>query len=371
MNSSGPYFKISEEHNCPMYTIGDRFFVSGKAFPLDGAGERSFVTTTIIKTPDRKDICKILIGDLNSVYVKYENLEGINRLTRNCSGCSGVVRLEYVKPKEESADGKKRKPTKSKRRDFDNIGGVAGMLYIFPIFQNLDHSAIKELLPLLKIKKFAGGSMILSKGEKCKNLYIIVGGRAEIVREDGAVAGVLERGAVFGEISLLTGSPVKAGVRASEFVTALMIYGKDFQKVLMKFPPLQMYFAKLLAERLAESDMGMHDAIGSGMSGNVFEMKPSELLQTLNLNNKTGVLAFMGKDHDARTYFKKGKLVAADYNEKKGADAFFEILRLKNGRFMFTQGLPSDKKDAAPIGDFMYLLMEGIRLLDEDSGTPD
>lgn len=370
MNSSGPYFEISEEHNCPLYTIGDRFLVSGKVFPLDSSKEKSFVTTTIIRVPDRKEICKILIGDLNSVYLKYDNLEGINRLTKNCSGCSGVVRLEYKKPKEDPTGGQKPRRPKSRLQDFDNIGAIASMLYIFPIFQTLDHSDIKDLLPLLKIKKFASGTTILSKGEQCKNLYIIVGGRAGIVREDGVSIGVLERGAVFGEISLLTGSPVTASIRAEEFVTALMVYGRDFQKVLMRFPPLQMYFARLLAERLAESDMGMNESIGPGLSGNLSEMKPSELLQTLNLNHKTGMLTFTGRDHEARAYFKQGKLVGADYNEMKGADAFFQILRLKNGRFTFTQGLPADKRDARPLGDFMYLLMEGIRLMDDDSESP-
>ncbi len=45
---------------------------------------------------------------------------------------------------------------------------------------------------------------------------------------------------------------------------------------------------------------------------------------------------------------------------------FFELLKLKQGRFKFSPGLTPEEMDATEVGDFMHLLMEGLRRIDED-----
>ncbi len=70
-------------------------------------------------------------------------------------------------------------------------------------------------------------------------------------------------------------------------------------------------------------------------------------------------------------YFREGNLVKAKYSKKEGKEAFFEILKEKDGRFKFSPGLPPEEENTPELGDFMWLLMEGVRRIDEENGTID
>jgi len=126
-----------------------------------------------------------------------------------------------------------------------------------------------------------------------------------------------------------------------------------------------MYFARLLAQRLAKTNVERLEEFASGMTGKLAENPPSELFQTLNLNHKTGLLTLTLSRGTAELSFREGALIRADYDEREGKDAFFEVLREKEGRFKFTPGLSPQEMKAPEMGDFMWLLMEGVRRIDE------
>ena len=71
------------------------------------------------------------------------------------------------------------------------------------------------------------------------------------------------------------------------------------------------------------------------------------------LNNGHAQLAFRG-----------GEIVAAHY---QGKEAFFDMLREKKGRFSFSANLSDDEEQSPPIDGFMKLLMEGLRVIDEEA----
>ncbi|MCP4349723.1 MAG: DUF4388 domain-containing protein [Desulfobacterales bacterium] len=358
------FFKICEENSCPLYELGDEFRVSGKTLLLESENDKKFISTSIIKIATDKSVCRILAGDLTSVLIKHGSIESIPKYTMNCSGCTGWIRLEYdnklfFKEKELRAGS----PVEKYEND---VGFATKLLNKFPIFQTLNEVDIKKLIPMLKMKKYPSGSTIIEKGDPGSNLFIILSGKAEVLVDEGICINVMERGDVFGEISLLIGTPVGATIKVVELVTVLFIYGKDFKKVLNMFPSMQMYFARLLAQRLAKTNVERLEEFTSGMVGKLSDNPPSELLQTLNLNHKTGILSLTLPKGPAEVGFREGGLVSAQYGEKKDSEAFFVILKEKEGRFKFTPGLPDDKKDSPELGDFMWLLMEGTRRMDED-----
>ncbi len=353
-------FQIIEENNCPLYELGDQFKLSGKALLLKEKKEKTFITTSVIRMPSEKPACRILVEDITAVLIKYESMASVHRCVLNCSGCSGLIRLEYKKEEEE-------KDALPDVRKYDtDINALVSLLYIFPIFQNLEEEDVEQIIPLLKMKKFAKGTDILRKGDPGTNLYILISGRAEVLIDDRTSIAVMERGDVFGEISLLIGTPVGATVRVTQTARVLYIPGRDFKGILNDFPSLQIYFARLLAKRLSRTNDERFEEFTSGIIGNLSEMPPSELLQTLNLNRKTGMLNLALPKGPARATFREGGLINAKYCQKEGQEAFFEILKEKKGRFKFIQGLSPEDMNAPELGDFMWLLMEGIRKIDEE-----
>ncbi|MDM8524347.1 DUF4388 domain-containing protein [Desulfococcaceae bacterium HSG8] len=350
-------FKIIEENNCPLYELGDEFRLSGKAVLLGDNEEKKFINTSVIKMPTDRPVCRILISDITAVLVEYGSMENIPKYVTNCSGCTGLIKIEYNQERKFTAA--------DMDKSEDDLSFATKLLKRFPIFKDLDEADIKKLAPMLKMKKFAGESTIIKNGDSASNLYIIVSGKAEVVVDD-TVIGVMEKGEVFGEISLLIGTPAGATVKVTELVTVLFIYGKDFKKVLNMFPSLQMYFARLLARRLARTNVERLEEFASGMIGRLSENPPSELLQTLNLNHKTGVLTLTLSQGSAELSFREGNLIRAKYSKKEGKEAFFSILMEKEGRFKFTPGLSDEEMDTPELGDFMWLLMEGMRRIDEE-----
>jgi hypothetical protein len=106
------------------------------------------------------------------------------------------------------------------------------------------------------------------------------------------------------------------------------------------------------------------------MIGKLEEIPPEALFQTLNANHKTGILTITQlQKGTARFSLRQGSLIKASYAGNKGESAFFVLLRVKNGRFKFTPGLPPEDLDVPEIGHFMKLLMEGLQRMDERS-TP-
>ncbi len=245
---------------------------------------------------------------------------------------------------------------------------VAGLLHNFSIFKSLSSDDLRTFVTFLKLRKYSEGEIIVNKGEPGTNLFIIVSGRAEVLDEEGGSLAFLGAEEVFGEMSLLSGEPVGATVKMAKAGIVLYLNGKNFRKVLGMFPSLQMYFARLLARRLTQTNIVRAQETKSGMIGTLSDMPPSELFQTFNINQKTGVLNLNLSDGSAQIYFRDGELIKADHRDKKDKEAFYEILKEKKGRFQFRTGLPEEVKNTPEIGNFMWLMMEGLRRADETQG---
>jgi predicted Zn finger-like uncharacterized protein len=338
-----PFFKIVWENNCPLYELGDEFQLAGKTF----------------FGPPNKAPCLILIKDLMKILKKQEASEKNSAPVFNCSGCTGGIRFSYRDRKNDSFGT-------GNRKNEDYVSIVARSLSKFSIFQSLDENIVKEFTSYLKFDEFGVGDIIIRKGDPGRNLYIVVSGRVEVVGDDDMSLAFMGKGDVFGEMSILSGNPVGATIKVIKPTTVLYIIAKDFKKVLNKSPSLQMYFTRLLAGRMAEINTARSEEFSSGMAGKLSEMPPSELFQTFNMNQKTGVLILKFADTSAYLSFREGGLVSVKYNGKEGEEAFFELLKLKRGRFKFVPGLSPEEMEANEVGDFMHLLMEGLRRIDED-----
>lgn len=353
-------FKIVKENDCPLYKLGDEFKLSGKALLVDHKMEETFFSTTVIKLPPGKRPCHILFGNISKILIKYESMDNIPSKIFHCGGCTGFAKLSYRKEK---------KYVPHTGTDSKSVRIMEKVLNQLSIFQSVDKTKLKQFIPFLKIKKYKAGQYILRKGEAGKNLYIIVLGNVQVLDSGGNTIAALGKGEVFGEMSLLSGEPVGASIQASTPVTALSINGSDLRKILLRFPTLQMYFAQLLAKRLTKSNIERSEEYSSGMVGKLSEMQPPELFQTLNVNQKTGVLTLKLSEGLGKVYFKEGNLVGAKYGNLQDKEAFFELLKQQKGRFQFVPGLSQNEMALPELGDFMWLIMEGLNRIDEEESA--
>ncbi|MFZ0243060.1 MAG: DUF4388 domain-containing protein [Desulfobacterales bacterium] len=361
MRTSEVVFRVVEDDRCPCYGKGDEFKLSGNALLLELKQEKTFISTAIVTPPYERESCRTLIGDLTRILIEHESIDRIPETISACSGCSGHIKIKACL---------RHRPNGAKERA-RNLDAVAAILSNFSIFQALDHQNLREMVALLKLKRFARNEVILKKGDPAQNLYIILAGAVDVLDEEGVRLSALRKGDVFGEMSLISGEPVGATIKVVEPAKIIFINGKDFKQILNKFPSIQMYLARLLAQRLAKSNLAVAEEIASGMLGRLSEMPPAEIFQTLNLNQKTGRLSLMLPDGTARVAFRQGELVGAAYKKKSGKEAFFDLMLENEGRFKFHPELSEKEKSAPVLGTFMDMLLEGLRRMDECRCAPE
>jgi CRP-like cAMP-binding protein len=245
------------------------------------------------------------------------------------------------------------------------MNAVMDLLGQFSFFKALEEEQLRELLTFIRLKKYDTGETILRKGEPGRNLYIVVSGKVAVLNDGEVVIAYLGKGEIFGEMSLISGEAVGATVQVVEPAKILYLNGEDFRRVLDSVPSLQMYLACLLAQRLARTNTTMFDELSSEIMGKLSEMSPAGLFQMFNLNQKTGVIRMDLPRGFGEVAFLEGEPIRAQYDGISGVEAFYEIMGVREGRFRFQPGLPPEEMEAKPLGDFMKLLMEGVRRIDE------
>lgn len=108
-----------------------------------------------------------------------------------------------------------------------------------------------------------------------------------------------------------------------------------------------------------------HKTSESVISGNIEAIVPAELFQIFHMHQKTGRLIMDFEHGSARVTFREGGLLAARFDDLDNQEAVYAMLSEKKGTFHFVPGLPDALMKTREIGDFMMILMEGLRRLDE------
>ncbi len=212
---------------------------------------------------------------------------------------------------------------------------------------------------------------MITQSEQGKALFIIVTGQFVVIRiDDHAVEhqiALLGPGDCFGEMSLITGEGASATVRAKYASVLLEVPKDDFPKLLSMVPPLALTLARILANRLARAGSAVIDEVKRGLIGRLDLISPVELIQAMNVNNQTGLLAVQGERTNASIYFIDGQVADVQLGDRRGEEAFFEFLGWSRGTFRFQPGT-RDIPRSIP-GDTVGLLLEGMRRQDEARET--
>ncbi len=125
------------------------------------------------------------------------------------------------------------------------------------LFQALGEENLHNLLQDSVLKKYGRGEPIIEENAEGSSMFVMINGSASVsVRREGNVirVGVLQSGDCFGEMSLLTGQPRMATVRAAEDCEVLEISKPVMAKILHEAPECATQLSDLLARRKLETE---------------------------------------------------------------------------------------------------------------------
>ncbi|TKB24884.1 DUF4388 domain-containing protein [Desulfopila sp. IMCC35006] len=353
MRNISVIFTIGKENNCPLYRVDERLFLSDKT----------------LSCPKGKEMCLILVRDLTELLFKFlqEQPFDVKRYAGkvfNCSGCTGLIKFTLLQP-EATTDGR------------DDCGGADAVARIhsslLKAYGNVVNRSLLQVLPPDQLESVLGlfqeielseGTTLIRKGEKNHNLYIVVEGEL-LVESGGVQLALLGQGEICGEMSYLGADVAVSTVKAKKKARVLAIAGDLFGSLLGSNGEIQSFMAQLLAGRLRQTNAARARDFESCMSGRIDEIVPAELFQIFHMHQKTGVLVLDLPDGRAKVSFREGCIINAGYGEMVNEEAIFKILAEKKGFYRFTTGLTPKEMKAAEIGDFMMLLMEGVKRVDE------
>ena len=138
-----------------------------------------------------------------------------------------------------------------------------------PLFQDMTPGERQSVLGRLEAETYGRGETILREGKSTQILWVIVGGRCEVVkaRKNGGdqQLAVLEAGAVFGEMSFFNPAPHSASVRTLTEVEVARLSRESFEGLFASGCSaafrLTANTARILAERLLRMDDWICDLV--------------------------------------------------------------------------------------------------------------
>lgn len=355
MSSFTAVFEIIEDKNCPLYELHDVLQLTDKA----------------LAPPPSKPVCLILAREMTELLfalISQSGEESGNEKLFSCSGCSGLIKFK-MQDSLAASNANAASLSAIMGVDKDVPTSLAEGLEKIALFQAVEKENLTKVLPCFSYKKFGPGAELFRKGDEGSYVSVILSGKVAVF-DDNLTLAVLGKGDILGEMSQLTSQAVCATVKAVEKTEVLCISGDDLQKAMNNNPSLYMYFLRLLTDRLTLSNAARLQEVASAMSGSLEEMPQVELFQLLNMNAKTGVLTLDLPQGIANIAFREGEMIRASYAGKEKEEAVNSIVAEKNkGRFKFSAGLSAQDMQAEEMGDFMKLIMDALRKVDEESST--
>ncbi len=118
------------------------------------------------------------------------------------------------------------------------------------LFATQGVEARQRLSAAAKPRLFAAGEAVVRQGAAGDSMFVLLGGAARVTLEpSGQEVAVIPVGGFFGEMSMLTGEPRTATVRAIEDVRALEISAADFRELAVADPALLDHISSVVTAR--------------------------------------------------------------------------------------------------------------------------
>ena len=145
------------------------------------------------------------------------------------------------------------------------------------ILQDLELETIRDIARQLSIAKFNENEKLVENGQRGDRLFIIFNGKVEVrlsdIQSHSAEKIILNKGAVVGEISLLTNRPYSADVIALTDTITLSLERHQFLALIEQHQAFAETMTHLMSERMAHNGeinrVGRYELLGKLGEGNM------------------------------------------------------------------------------------------------------
>lgn len=139
------------------------------------------------------------------------------------------------------------------------------------IFRGLEPAIVGQLAATSRRRLFDAGETLVKEGDEGDSLFVIERGSVRVTKANPEQGGksvdlaVLQEGAFFGEMSLLTGEPRSATVLAREHCGVLMLGKEDLASTLEADPQIAEQLSRALASRRQDTHQTLGDRLDTAI----------------------------------------------------------------------------------------------------------
>ncbi|MBI2568482.1 MAG: cyclic nucleotide-binding domain-containing protein [Candidatus Schekmanbacteria bacterium] len=102
-------------------------------------------------------------------------------------------------------------------------------------------------------RRFAAGTVLFAQDDTTLDLFILMSGKVEVIKEGQIISVIDSPGAFLGEISTLLGQPRSALIRTATASRIVCIPEDQVSSFVQKVPGIGLRLARQLAQRLTET----------------------------------------------------------------------------------------------------------------------
>jgi uncharacterized membrane protein len=171
------------------------------------------------------------------------------------------------------------------------MNSIEGLKQI-PLFSAMDEHEISTVYALMDRHSYLPGQVIMRQDEPGDFFYVIIQGEVQFLVQDASgrelVIDEVGAGGFFGELSMLTGEPRSARVKALSEVEVLALDRTEFFNFLQQYPHAAIDVLTVLGQRLHRTDTLLRQSV----SRNVNELVEEQL--TLGQRIADAIAEFSG-----------------------------------------------------------------------------
>ena len=129
------------------------------------------------------------------------------------------------------------------------------------LFAGVDLSKFSDVFAASCTRELTPGESLLEKGQENTNMFVLLDGRLSVhTQPDGDAIALLERGDIIGDMSIVTGQPTSAFVRADTYARLLEMSGPTLWQLFDNCPAFARNLLRIYARRLAHLNLVINSA---------------------------------------------------------------------------------------------------------------
>jgi len=213
------------------------------------------------------------------------------------------------------------------------------------LFEHLDYDVVADIARELHFARFRSGHKLFEFGATGHRLYIVVDGEVEvrIPHMANVASSRMRKGAVLGEMSLLSQDKISADIIATESTTALYLEREQFMTLIHRHPAFSKTMSDLMTERLEDNDgkkqvgrFTLQHKLGEGSMASVYQAHDPLLERKVAIK----MLRYeLSQDDTFIERFKREAKTIAHLNHPNIIDVY-ETIEAFSTHFMVMEKLP-------------------------------